>query len=210
MNTKSHIGFWLCVLLLTFIVTPVMRDGPSMESFVNTELELTQNIFGKTTGNWLQDNAAVVFKVYMPSASLKGKAINDKDMVTTKFMTGGAGVGVAKGFNHYIEGLVLNLFVMALRFFIFLVWFVLLLPVFIAAIVDGFVQRAIKRAEFGSIRPATYSVMSMIVIPMAMAPLMYLIIPIPVTPLISPIWAFLMILPLSTLVSNTQPLFGKG
>jgi hypothetical protein len=81
--------------------------------------------------------------------------------------------------------------------------------VFCAALVDGFVQRAIKQAEFGAIRPAAFSVASHAVIPLAMAPLVYLVAPFPLTPLVSPLWALLMVMPLSALVSNSQPVFGR-
>ena len=102
------------------------------------------------------------------------------------------------------------MFVIVLRLFIFLLWAVILLPVFIAAIIDGFVQRAIKRAEFGAIRPAAYTLLSMVVIPLAMAPLIYLVIPLPISPLVSPLWALVMALPLSAMVSNMQPIFGRN
>lgn len=209
MNTKSHIGFWLCVLVVLFLATPVVRDGASMEAFVERELALTRTTFGEETGARLQKQASLVFEFYMPSGQLSGAVIKGRDMDLTQQVVPGPGVAITNLFNSYVEGLVLNLFIVALRFFIFLVWFLVLLPVFVAAVVDGFAQRAIKRAEFGAIRPAAYSVMSMFVIPMTMAPLIYLVIPIPVTPLISPMWALLMLLPLSLLVSNMQPLFGR-
>ena len=131
-------------------------------------------------------------------------------MKRTERVVPGPGVAITKSYNVYVQGLILNLFVAALRFFIFGVWFLLLIPVFIAAVIDGFVIRAIKRSEFGAIRPAAYSVMSMVVIPMAMAPLMYLVIPMPIPPLSSPLWALLMVLPLSAMVANMQPIFGRN
>ena len=210
MNTKSHVGFWLAAFLVLFFTTPIMRNGPSMEAFVTREVELTKATFGESTSNWLKKRASVVFTVYMPSGSLADAQIQGEGMRRTERIVPGPGSSMTKAYNSYVQGLVLNVFVVSLRFFIFLIWFVILVPVLLAAVVDGFVQRAIKRSEFGAIRPAAFSLTSMVVIPMAMAPLIYLVIPMPVSPLISPLWALLMVMPLSAMVANSQPIFGRN
>lgn len=208
MNTKSHVGFWLCMFVVLFFATPIMRKGDSMEMFVEAEVALTRTTFGDRTANWLQKQASVVFE-FSPADALDNAVIRGRDMQLTREVAAEPGVGIAKTFNSYVQGLILNLFVLALRLFVFLIWFLVLSPVFIAAVVDGFVQRAIKMSEFGEIKPAAYSVMSMIVVPMLMAPLLYLVIPFPVSPLVSPVWAMLAVLPLSLMVANMQPIFGR-
>jgi hypothetical protein len=210
MESKSHIGFWLCAFIALFFLTPIMRNGPSMEAFVTREVELTRETFGEGTTDWLQKRASVVYGFYTPADSLADARIQGEGMKRTERLVPGPGAGFTVAYNSYMQGLVLNCFVLSLRFFIFLIWFLVLAPVLVAAVVDGFVQRAIKRAEFGAIRPAAFSLTSLIVIPMAMAPLLYLVLPLPVSPLISPLWALLMVLPLSALVSNSQPIFGRS
>lgn len=210
MNTKAHVGFWLAVFLGLFLLNPLFRDGPAMERFLTMEMQMTRNTFGDRTTDWLQEKASVVFGVYTPAGTVGDAAIRGKDMALTKRVVSGPGVAITHAFNSYVEGLVLNFFVVTLRFFIFALWFLILLPVFVAAVIDGFVQRAIKRDEFGAIRPAAYSLTSMIVIPLAMAPIVYLSVPVPISPLVSPLWALLMALPLSSMVSNSQPIFGRA
>lgn len=210
MNTKSHVGFWLAMFLVMFLLNPVFRDGPSMEQYLTMELQMTRNTFGDKTTNWLEDRAGFVFDAFTPAEAVDRTAIRGADMALTKRVVSGPGVALTNAFNSYIEGLVLNFFVLVLRFFIFGIWFLILLPVFVATLVDGYVQRAIKREEFGAIRPAAYSLTSMVVIPMAMAPIVYLALPFPVSPLVSPMWALLMILPMSSMVSNSQPIFGRA
>lgn len=209
MNAKSHVGFWLCAVLVLFLCLPLLRSGPAMEAFVTRELELTQETFGAGTTAWLGAKASIVFLVYTPSGTLAGARIQGEGMKRTERIVPGPGTSMTYAYNSYVQGLVLGLYVACLRLFIFGVWFLVLLPVFGAALVDGFVQRAIKRAEFGAIRPAAFSLASHAVIPMAMAPLVYLVAPFPVPPLVSPVWALLMVMPLSALVSNSQPIFGR-
>jgi uncharacterized protein DUF4400 len=210
MSTRSHVGVWLALFMLLFFATPVMRNGESMEAFVRAEMAYTRATFGDDIANRLQKKAGVVFTLYTPGESLDKAVVRGRDMELTRLIAGAPGVAAAKGFNSYIQGLILNLFVIVQRMFIFLLWSLILLPVFIAAAIDGFVQRAIKRAEFGAIRPAAYTVTSIVVVPLAMAPLIYLVIPLPVSPLISIVWALVMILPLSLMVSNMQPMFGRS
>lgn len=210
MNTKSHVSFWLCAFLVLFFATPVMRNGTSMEAFVTRELQLTRATFGVATSDWLQKRAAVVFSFYTPAGSLADSRIQGEGMKRTERIVPGPGTSMTHAYNSYVQGLILNFFVVSLRFFIFGIWFLVLFPVLVAAVVDGFVQRAIKRSEFGAIRPAAFSLTSMVVIPMAMAPLIYLVLPLPVSPLISPLWALLMVFPLSAMVANSQPIFGRN
>lgn len=209
MNTKTHLGFWLSVFVVLFLTTPAMRDGRSMEMFVASELRLSRATFGDAVCDWLEKRANVVYTLYTPSGTISKAVVDEKGMQLTRQVMAHPGVGLATVANTYFKGLVLNCFVVALRLHIFLLWFLLLAPVFIAGVVDGFVKREIKRAEFGAIRPAAYALTSMIVIPLAMAPVIYLVIPAPVSPLMSPIWALLMVLPLAGMISNMQPIFGK-
>jgi len=208
--TRGMVAFWLGVFVVLFFATPVMRNGEQMEEFVARELQLTRATFGNSVADRLKEQANVVFTLYTPGATLDKAVVRGRDMDLTKLVTGQPGVAAAKGFNSYVQGLILNLFVIVLRFFIFVLWCAILFPVFIAAVVDGFSQRAIKRAEFGAIRPAAYTVTSMVVIPLAMAPLIYLVIPLPISPLVSPLWALVLTLPLSGMVSNSQPIFGRN
>lgn len=210
MNTKSHVGFWLALFLGMFLLNPLLRNHESMERFVVTEMSLTRSTFGDRTADWLSERASIVYNVYTPAGSVAAATVRGEDMRRTMRVVPGPGVAATKAFNGYVEGLVLNFLVAVHRFFIFLIWFLVLAPVFVASVIDGLVQRAIKRSEFGAIRPAAYSVTSMTVIPMAMAPLIYLALPLPITPLVSPLWALLMIMPLSAMVSNMQPIFGRN
>lgn len=210
MNTKSHIGFWISIFLLLFFLNPLLRDSRSMEVFVAKEVTLTQSVFGRGTTAWMKEHASLAYRIYSPAEHLDAAAIRGEAMRRTARVVPGPGVAITKAYNSYVERLVLNIYIVILRVLNFLVWFLLLFPVFVAAGVDGLVQRAIKRSEFGAIRPAAYALTSGLVIPMIAAPMVYLVVPIPVTPLVAPLWALLMIFPLSAMVSNMQPIFGRS
>lgn len=209
MDTSTHIRFWILMILAAFLLSPLVRDSKSMESYVATELQMTRDTFGNEVADWLENKAAMVYRM-MPSDVLERVQIKGDGMRRTKQVVPGAGVAVTVAFNNYVQGLVTNLFVATLRMFIVMVWLFVLAPVFLASLVDGFSQRAIKRAEFGAIRPAAFALTSIMVVPMSMAPLIYLVMPMTISPLVTPMWALMIALPLALMVSNMQPIFGRN
>lgn len=210
MNTKSHVGMWISMFLVFFLLSPLLRSGTDMKVFVRNEVQKTQEVFGQSTTDWMRSKASVAFHVYSPADQIDSAVIRGEGMRRTMRVVPGPGVAFTKAYNEYVERLVLSVYVVILRVLNFLVWFLLVFPVFVAAVVDGLVQRAIKRAEFGAIRPAAYALTSGVVVPLLMAPLIYLVVPVPVSPFVAPMWALLAILPLSAMVSNMQPIFGRS
>jgi len=96
-----------------------------------------------------------------------------------------------------------------MRLAIVLFWFISLAPLLAATVYDGLMQRSVKQSEFGSLRPATFTLAGMLVIPIVSLPALYLTLPFHFSPLLAPVWAAVVAIPLSILVSNSQPLFGR-
>lgn len=109
----------------------------------------------------------------------------------------------------YLQGLVVQAQVAILRAGILLFWLAAVAPLLAAGICDGLMQRKVKQAEFGSLRPATFTLASMVVVLMLAAPVLYLTFPASLSSLLVPSWAALLVLPLSVLVANSQPLSGN-
>lgn len=212
METRRHVAFWIGLMLLGFLLGPLFRSGSSLERFVIAEVEITRATLGEQVGDKVVNFASGIYEdsPFGFVAALASSAKHNKRDRQISARAGGApGEAMSIMFNSYLQGLVLESFVASMRLAIALVWIVVLSPLLFAAAFDGFMQRAIKRSEFGKIRPATFSVASMLVVPLIAAPLLYLVVPIPVSPLIAPAWAFVLCLPLSVLIANTQPLFGR-
>ena len=209
MNTASHLRIWVALIIATFFLTPFWRTGAAMDTYVSQEMRQTRETFGQKVTTELATKAAFVFQ-FLPSESVSSAKIEGEGMRRTQLVVPGAGVALADSFNKYVEGLVQLSYIAVVRSFILLVWSVVLAPVLIASVIDGFAQRAIKRAEFGAIRPAAYTLTSIVVVPLAMLPFLYLVFPFPVNPLVTPVWALVIALPLALMVSNMQPIFGRN
>jgi len=212
MKNSQHLGFWLAVVFLGFFIAPLMRTGTSMEAFVVDEVRQTREALGDRVGDFVVSFANTMFQdtpLVALAQTAKSAKHSKEDISLSKRVAGPVGEFMSLVYNSYLQGLVLQSFVVAMRLAIVMIWLAVLAPMLGASVFDGFMQRRIKRAEFGAIRPATFTVAGMLVIPMLALPLVYLVIPFSLSPLLAPLWGLIVALPLSLLVSNMQPLFGR-
>lgn len=210
MKNGQHVGFWLAIICLAFLLGPLMRPGDQLNQFALAEIEQTRQAFGDTVAEKLVEFAVTFFEgtpLGMVSQTAVGLKHSEADIRLAQAAAGSIGVGMSKVFNGYLQGLSVQAFVVAMRFAVVLVWLLLLGPLLVAAVVDGLAMRNIKILHAGSLRPATFTLMGMFVIPMLFAPLVYLVVPFTVSPLLAPLWACMVALPLSKMVSNMQPVF---
>ena len=212
MKNSQHLGFWFFLAMLGFLIAPMLRTGDSMERFVTAEIAQTRAAMGERVGNGVVSFANGLFE----NTPLKGvmvaankASLTDKERQLSIKVAGVGGAVMADLFNSYMSGLVLQSYVVAMRFAIVMIWLVFLLPFFVAAVYDGLMQRSVKMAEFGTMRPATFTLAGMIVIPIVAMPVVYLVMPFTMSPLLAPVWAACVALPLSVLISNSQPIFGR-
>jgi len=212
MKNSQHLGFWFFLAMLGFLIAPMLRTGDSMERFVTAEIAQTRSAMGERVGNGVVSFANGLFE----NTPLKGvmvaannASLTDKERQLSIKVAGVGGAVMADLFNSYMSGLVLQSYVVAMRLAIVMIWLVFLLPFFVAAVYDGLMQRSVKMAEFGTMRPATFTLAGMIVIPIVAMPVVYLVMPFTMSPLLAPVWAACVALPLSVLISNSQPIFGR-
>lgn len=212
MKNSQHLGFWFLIAVLGFFATPLIRTGPSMEDFLIIEVRETRQAMGDQVGGLVISFADGLFR-QTPLAAIAASATNaqhsEADRKLSAKVAGPGGEIMSKLYNSYLQGLVMQAYVVAMRLAIVLFWFAALAPLFVATVYDGLMQRKVKQAEFGSLRPATFTLAGMVVIPILALPALYLTLPISLSPLLAPAWAAVVAVPLSLLVSNSQPLFGR-
>lgn len=212
MKNQQHLGFWLLLAILGFFFGPLLRSGASMEDYLVREIAETRLAMGDRVGEMVVGVADGIFEstpvavvVWQTRTAKHTRA--DQDLSVK--VAGPGGAMMSSLFNSYLQGLVLQCYVFAMRLAIVLFWLAALAPIFAASVLDGLTQRSIKQAEFGSLRPATFTLAGIVVIPLLSLPILYLTLPFSLSPLLAPASAALVALPLSLLVSNSQPLFGR-
>ncbi len=212
MKNSQHLGFWLLLAFLGFFAGPLLRSGPSMETYLQAEIEETRAAMGDRVGGLVVSFADGIFSQTPLAAAVSGIAKAKHTREEQRLSARAAGPGgeiLSKMYNSYLQGLIMQSYVAAMRLAIVLFWLAALAPLFVATVYDGLMQRSVKQAEFGSLRPATFTLAGMLVIPILSLPALYLTLPFSLSPLLAPAWAAVVALPLSVLVSNSQPLFGR-
>lgn len=212
MKNSQHLGFWFLLAILGFFATPLIRTGPSMEEFLTAEIRETRQAMGDHVGGLVVSFADGLFR-QTPLAAIAASATtaqhSAEDRKLSAKVAGPGGEIMSKLYNSYLQGLVMQAYVVAMRLAIVLFWLAALAPLFVATVYDGLMLRKVKQAEFGSLRPATFTLAGMLVIPVLALPALYLTLPFSLSPLLAPAWAAVVAVPLSLLVSNSQPLFGR-
>lgn len=212
MKNSQHLGFWLMLALLGFFLGPFLRTSTSMERYVAQEIAETRTAMGETVSGWMIGFADMLF-VQSPVAAATHAIERAKHTSAERRLSaqaaGPGGEMLSKAYNSYLQGLILQAYVVAMRLAIVLFWLAALAPFFGATVYDGLMQRSVKQAEFGQLRPATFTLAGMVVIPIIALPALYLTLPFHMSPLLAPAWAVVVAIPLSVLVSNSQPLFGR-
>jgi hypothetical protein len=211
-KNSQHLGFWFLLAIVGFFAGPLIRSGPSMETYLTQEVAETRLAMGEKVGNLVVAFADDLF-TQTPLAAIAVSVASAKHSKADRDLSikvaGPGGEIMSKLYNSYLQGLIMQAYVLAMRFAIVLFWFATLAPLFVATVYDGLMQRKVKQAEFGSLRPATFTLAGMLVIPILALPVVYLTLPFSMSPLLAPAWAAVVAIPLSVLASNSQPLFGR-
>lgn len=212
MKNSQHLGFWFLLAILGFFAGPLLRSGDNMEAYLTTEIHETRVAMGETIGGVVLSFADGIFN-QTPVAALTSNIAKAKHTAAEQRLSarvaGPGGKIMSKMYNSYLQGLIMQAYVATTRLAIVLFWLAALAPFLASTVFDGLMQRSVKQAEFGSLRPATFTLAGMLVIPILALPVLYLTLPFSLSPLLAPVWAAVVAIPLSVLVSNSQPLFGR-
>ncbi|QXW20157.1 DUF4400 domain-containing protein (plasmid) [Comamonas aquatica] len=209
----SHIRFWVFAIIVTFFLSPFIRTPEQMREFVREETRVTISSLGSSWGGGVVRKSIQLFQtapVQMGKYLFDSGTYDVEEKSKENFLYKAWSMQVMLSIgNKVMSGWGAMMYIMSIRIMIVLSWALLLAPMLIAACVDGIGQRKIKFFNYKSIRPATFSVLSLIIIPFAMAPLFYLVVPFAVSPAVLPLITSFMLLPLSLLFANSQPMFGE-
>ncbi|MEQ6436310.1 DUF4400 domain-containing protein [Comamonas sp. w2-DMI] len=207
----THIRFWVFMIMVAFLLGPFYRTPKQMHSFVRSEAAITIDALGDTWGRGIVSKSAQLIKsgpVQLGVHLLKKGEYDQAQGESLIYKSWGTQIFMEYG-NRLLAGWGAMLFVMCIRFMIVLCWFTLLAPMLIAACVDGIGQRKIRYYNFKSTRPTTHSALSLFVIPFALAPFVYLVLPFTISPAYLPMITSIMLLPLALLLAHSQPLFAE-
>ena len=212
MKSQTHIGFWLLVFAVTIFLGPLFIEPRTAYDRLLSEVAATQQVFGPRIGGTLVNAANGIHGVFERAGVEEkiGTGVHSKDdLVHARQYFSFVGEAMAGAASQYVAGLLLQFYGVVMRFLIMLAWSMLLLPVIAAAVADGVYARKIHRANAMGQSPTAFAVGGHMFIVMTSVPMLYVALPVFVTPLFMPMWVGLMLLPLRLAITHTQPVFSR-
>lgn len=203
MKNKTHAGLWIMLCMLAFLLVPLIQSKADMVERMNREVKMIASAFGTQEAMKIVKSANEFHAKYILGTvdksinSLKGK---EKDQTPLAHITESS----AAAANAYHDALRTNIYGALLRLIMLAAWIPAIAPFMLAVIVDGSVIRKIKISGFAFLSPVGFTIARHMIIPLIFGPLLYLIAPIPITPLFVPFWALVSAFPIIVLISNAQ------
>lgn len=212
MAWKKHVLLWLIALLLGALLVPALSSSADIMRRVLREITLIEAVLGKKETAEITQSASAIYRSLFLETGLvessKKALVSKEEQRSSEAVFGGSVTKVSDITNDYILGLSALCFASLVRIMIFGAWMPYMLPFFIAAIADGMARRQIKMVSFGYVSPVLYSLALHSMITIIFLPMLYLIVPIPLSPILIPFWALIAAIPVMAMISNTQRLAG--
>jgi hypothetical protein len=213
MNSRSHVGFWLILFLVGILVTPYIWRADTMRGKLVTDVTSIKRVLGDKAGGMVVQVATSIYDATVGASGL-GQSMHDMqhsradyelaNRVGSKVME-----GAARQADAYMQSLAMELYAVILRMCLVACWLVMLLPVAAAVVIDGLSARAKKFETLGFQNPTAFSMAVHTAIFLAVLPLLYIVAPIPITPLFMPYWAVAAALPVSFAITHMQPVLTR-
>jgi len=206
-----HIGLWLILLAVATLLAPAVLPAQGVAGRVNSELSMVVSALGASQAKQIVDAANRQYEALFvengwvrsaAAAYVEDPAVPhaDRFMPWVRRLTSAT--------NGYLLSLAGIGYAMLVRLNILAVLMPYVVPFLLAAMIDGAVRRRIKLMSFGFVSPVALSVALHSVVALAFLPLLYVILPLPVSPLVVPFWAIATAMSLMLLAANIQRIRG--
>ena len=203
-----HSLLWIMLIAFCFLGLPVISTPNDIMGRVVRELSMIEAALGKAETNKVTRTATGTYNaIFVDTGFVRaaGKAVvseEEKEQTTPLF--GNAVSSMADKTNDYIKGFSALCYASLVRIAIFLSWLPYIAPFLLAATMDAAISRKVKFESFGFSSPIKFAAAAHMLIVVVFLPLLYLVVPLPITPLFVPFWALISAVPIVMLVANTQ------
>ena len=204
----KHSILWIALIAFCFIGMPAISTPADITKRVLHEIAMIESALGKTETRNVTESAANNYKALFEDTGLvkttRRAMVTEEEKSASEAMFGGSVRAITDRTNDYVLGFSALCYAMLVRLAIVLAWLPYIAPFFLAVIVDSVVTRRVKFETFKSSSPIKFSVAGHMIIVVLFLPVLYLVVPLPVTPLFIPFWTLLSSLPVMILIANTQ------
>lgn len=204
----KHILLWLILIAVCVLLMPAISTPTRIMNRVIRELDLIESALGKAETARVTKSATEIYSDLFVNTGLvewtNGVMVSEAEKKDSEQLWGQSVRKMTDQSNSYVRGFWTLCYASMVRLVIFFVWLPYIAPFFLAVLLDAAVTRKIKFASFGYASAMRFSVAAHMLIIIFFLPILYLVVPLPVTPLFIPFWALISALPMMTVVSNMQ------
>lgn len=201
---KKHILIWLALILGELIAITVLAGSTTIDKILRSDIEKTAAFFGTDQAALLVQRTNTAFNATLGTRAAQSNSlyISDREKRTSSQLFGGVAASLSQKTNDTLHTFWQLLYQVTFRLQIAVLWLPAIAILALAAAVDGVMQRRIKKASFHDINPAYQGMALHVLIAMCLGPIVFILAPVSLTPLVYPIWASLMTLPLMITLSH--------
>jgi len=205
-----HLYIWFIALVFGFFLLPLIQSDEEILARVKMEVQETDALFGYesakeilTQANSYFDSVFVQTGLYKVSAKA-GSSKNEVDIARASTPLGTVMGSFADKTNLYVDTLIAQCYVMILRFTLMSQWAPFVIPFAVGIVTHGLSIRNVKLDEGGLISPIIYSSGLHLTVIIILFPILYLLLPIALTPMFIPYWLLAASFPMIMVLSNFQ------
>ena len=205
MTRRSHLAAWLLLWLAGLLAWPGWCGPERLAQRVHDDVATLHRTFGPRIAGPLARLAEVSWQT-VGRTGLEGEPAGGGRFLRDRSTLADRAVHEA---DRYLAAVSLQVHGTVLRAATLLAWWVLLLPLALAAAFDGLAERAIKSDTFGYQNPAAFSLAGHALIASAMLPVLALVAPVSPPPWLTPAWLLAVLVPLRATLAHMQPVFTR-
>lgn len=205
---QKHSLLWIILIAVCMLALPALSSPQDIMGRVIHEIGMIERVLGKAETTKVTTSATSIYNaLFVETGIVKATnkaVVTEDEKAHSEAMFGQSVRGISDRTNDYVLGVSALCFASLVRIVIFMAWLPYIAPFFLAVVLDASVSRRIKFASFGYSSPIKFSVAAHMMIVVVFLPILYLVAPLPVTPLFIPFWALISAIPLMLVVANTQ------
>jgi len=206
----KHLYAWFLAIIFGFFLLPLMQTDEEILIRVQKEVKETSDLFGFASAKEIMTEANTNFDALFVQTGLykvgakAGSSRHDVEIARSSTPLGTVMGKFADKTNSYLDTLIAQCYVMILRFTLMSQWFLYIIPFLIGIITHGLAIRNVKLDDGALISPIIYAGGLHLLVLIILFPVLYLMLPIALTPMFIPYWLLASAFPFIMVISNIQ------
>jgi len=206
----KHLYLWFLVLVFGFFLLPLIQSSDAVLGRIKEEVAQTDALFGGASASSIVHQTNDYFDVFFVQTGLMAMGSNGKssedEVARTKAASplGNTMGALADKTNDYMDALLAQGYALTLRLVLMMQWLPYVAPFVAGVVVHGLSIRKIKFDTGGMISPMVYASGLHMMVVILLFPVLYLILPIQLTPMFVPYWLLISAVPTILVLSNIQ------